>query len=33
MRLQQGERGRDPDESAEAFGLDPVTDVAKRGLP
>jgi hypothetical protein len=33
MRLQQGERGRDPDESPQAFGLDPVTDVAQRGLP
>jgi hypothetical protein len=28
-----GARGRDPDESKEAFGLDPVTDVSKRGLP
>jgi hypothetical protein len=33
MRLQPGARGSDPGESEEAFGLDPVTDVAERGLP
>jgi hypothetical protein len=33
MRLQAGSRGADPNEGQEAFGLDPVTDVAERGLP
>jgi hypothetical protein len=32
MRLAPGLRGRDPHEAREAFGLDPVTDVAARGL-
>ena len=32
MRLQPGLRGREPYEAEEAFGLDPVTDVAERGL-
>jgi hypothetical protein len=32
MRLQSGPRGREPYEAVEAFGLDPVSDVAARGL-
>jgi hypothetical protein len=32
MRLQSGPAGRDPHEAIEAFGLDPVRDVARRGL-
>jgi hypothetical protein len=30
--LQGGPRGREPYEAIEAFGLDPVADVAARGL-
>jgi hypothetical protein len=32
MRLQPGPAGRDPHEAIEAFGLDPVRDVPRRGL-
>jgi len=32
MRLAPGPRGRDPHEALEAFGLDPVVDVPRRGL-
>jgi len=32
MRLQAGPAGREPHETAEAFGLDPVVDVPRRGL-
>jgi len=32
MRLQAGPRGREPYEATEAFGLDPVLDVPRRGL-
>jgi hypothetical protein len=32
MRLAPGPRGRDPHEALEAFGLDPVSDVRRRGL-
>ncbi|QEC47418.1 gluconate 2-dehydrogenase subunit 3 family protein [Baekduia soli] len=32
MRLAPGPRGREPFEAEEAFGLDPVTDVSRRGL-
>jgi hypothetical protein len=32
MRLQAGPAGREPHEAGEAFGLDPVVDVPRRGL-
>jgi hypothetical protein len=32
MRLAPGPQGRDPHEALEAFGLDPVVDVPRRGL-
>jgi hypothetical protein len=32
MRLQAGPAGREPHEAVEAFGLDPVADVPRRGL-
>jgi hypothetical protein len=32
MRLQAGPAGREPHEAIEAFGLDPVVDVPRRGL-
>jgi hypothetical protein len=33
MRLAQGPAGADPGEAREAFGLDPVEDVQRRGMP
>jgi hypothetical protein len=32
MRLRPGPAGREPHEAIEAFGLDPVVDVPRRGL-
>jgi hypothetical protein len=33
MRLAEGPAGAEPDEALEAFGLDPVEDVRRRGMP
>jgi hypothetical protein len=33
MRLAEGASGAEPDEAREAFGLDPVADVHRRGMP
>jgi hypothetical protein len=33
MRLAEGPTGAEPDEAREAFGLDPVEDVQRRGMP
>jgi hypothetical protein len=33
MRLAEGPQGAEPHEAHEAFGLDPVEDVDRRGMP